>query len=186
MYRSSLGVAPEYANAGRPNCRSSCRSSSRALRTGPAAGGTWDEKTASSRASPPSTGSTYTMSAWVSPVHGRAPAALSIFTARTGLSEGTGLPVNGDRSWGEGDGEGDAGGEGEGDVTAAVGRTGPLLLSTSSPPTTRSVRTMPMATVKVIRCRLHAMTHPAPRQGRRPGTPRQPTGQVCTGSPARM
>src|SRR5215471_8284448 len=116
MYRSSLGVAPEYANAGRPNCLSSCRSSSRALRTGPAAGGTWDEKTASSRASPPSTGSTYTMSAWVSPVHGRAPAALSIFTASTGLSEGTGLPVNGDRSWGEGD----AGGEGEGDVTAAV------------------------------------------------------------------
>ena len=39
------------------------------------------------------------MSAWVSPVCGLAFTMLSIFTASTRFSEGTGSPVNGDRSW---------------------------------------------------------------------------------------
>ena len=55
---SSWGWAPEYANAGRPNWRSSCRSSSRALRTGPMTGGKREENTAQNRLRPPSTGST--------------------------------------------------------------------------------------------------------------------------------
>ena len=50
------------------------------------------------RLSPPSTGSTYTMSACVSPVCGRASTMLSIFTARTVLSFFTRSPVNGERS----------------------------------------------------------------------------------------
>ena len=44
------------------------------------------------------------MSAWVSPVCGLAFTMLSIFTASTRFSEGTGSPVNGDRSWGACDG----------------------------------------------------------------------------------
>src|SRR3984957_13932454 len=39
------------------------------------------------------------MSAWVSLVCGLAFTMLSIFTASTRFSEGTGSPVNGDRSW---------------------------------------------------------------------------------------
>ena len=39
------------------------------------------------------------MSAWVSPVCGLAFTMLSIFTASTRFSEGTGSPVNGDRSY---------------------------------------------------------------------------------------
>src|SRR5712691_4305142 len=39
------------------------------------------------------------MSAWVSPVCGLAFTMLSTFTASTRFSEGTGSPVNGDRSW---------------------------------------------------------------------------------------
>ena len=54
---SGCGCAPENANAGRPNCRSSLMSSSRELRTGPTTGGMCDEKTAMIRLSPPSTGS---------------------------------------------------------------------------------------------------------------------------------
>src|SRR5262252_2430087 len=39
------------------------------------------------------------MSAWVRPVCGLAFTMLSIFTVSTRFSEGTGSPVNGDRSW---------------------------------------------------------------------------------------
>src|SRR5262245_47690740 len=92
------------------------------------------------------------MSARVRPVHGRPSAVLSIFIASTRFSEGTGSPVNGDRSWAECDGEG----------VAATCLTVPRLPSTSSAPTTRSVRTMAAPTVKVILCRVHAMAHPAP------------------------
>src|SRR6266480_2208811 len=59
-----------------------------------------------SRLSPPSTGSTYTMSARASPVCGRAYTMLSILTASTRCSEGTGSPVNGDRSRAAAEGEG--------------------------------------------------------------------------------
>src|SRR6516164_458630 len=46
------------------------------------------------------------MSAWVSPVCGLEYTMLSIFTASTRFSEGTGSPVNGDRSWRACDGAG--------------------------------------------------------------------------------
>src|SRR5215831_20473219 len=94
-----------------------------------------------SRLSPPSTGSTYTMSAPVSPVCGRAGALLSIFTATTGVSEDTRSPVNGDLSGGGdgGDGEGVAGWVGAGVAAACLTRT--PLLETSSAPTTRLART---------------------------------------------
>jgi hypothetical protein len=42
-----------------------------------------------------------------------------------------------------------------------------------------------MATVKVIRCRVHTVTTQPPVKAAA-GPVRQPTGQVCTGSPARM
>ena len=61
-------------------------------------GGNRDEKTARKRLSPPSTGSTYTMSARESPVCGRACLMLSTLTAITGTSLATGSPVNGDSS----------------------------------------------------------------------------------------
>jgi hypothetical protein len=81
------------------------------------------------------------MSASVSPVCGRASALLSIFTASTGVSEDTGSPVNGDRSWGgdEGDGEGVTGWVGAGVAAACLTRTPPL--DTSMAPTTRLART---------------------------------------------
>src|SRR5437868_3538732 len=61
-------------------------------------GGNREEYTARNRLSPPSTGSTYTMSAAFSPVCGRARTMLSIFTASTGPREVTGSPVNGEVS----------------------------------------------------------------------------------------
>ena len=54
---------------------------------------------ASRRVSPPSAGSTRTMLALLSLVCDRAWAMLSIFTASTGPSFVTGLPVNGDAAW---------------------------------------------------------------------------------------
>src|ERR1700757_5129941 len=99
MNGTRCGVAPDQANAGRPNCGSRYRSLSRALRTGPTVVGTREENTAMNRVRPPSTGSTYTMSADWSPVCGRAVTMLSIFTASTGLSARTGSPVKGEYSW---------------------------------------------------------------------------------------
>src|SRR5215469_1579596 len=93
---TSLGCAPDQANAGRPNSRSNCRSSSLALRTGPITVGKCEENTAIIRLSPPSTGSKYTMSALVNPVCGRANTMLSIFTASTGRGPAACSPVNGD------------------------------------------------------------------------------------------
>ncbi len=95
---SSSGCAPENAKPGRPNWCSSSRSSWRALRTGPITGGTCEEKMVRKRVRPPSTGITYTMSAELMPVCGRANTMLSIFTASTRRSDLTGSPVNGDSS----------------------------------------------------------------------------------------
>src|SRR5260370_33130760 len=72
-------------------------------------GGKRDEKTASIRLSPPSTGRTYTMSAAVRPVGGRASTMLSVFTASTGPSDFTSSPVAGDRRGTAGRGGGGAG-----------------------------------------------------------------------------
>jgi len=79
------------------------------------------------------------MSASVSPVCGRAGTLLSIFTASTGVSEDTGSPVNGDRSWAGDVSDGVAGWVGAG--VAAAGLTRTPLLDTSSAPTTRLART---------------------------------------------
>ena len=85
------------------------------------------------------------MSAPASPVHGRAPAALSSCTASTGASEGTGSPVNGDSGRTECDADVD--GEEEGVVIADADRTGAPLARTSTAPTTRLAATIVMATV---------------------------------------
>ncbi|GLZ06873.1 hypothetical protein Acsp03_43390 [Actinomadura sp. NBRC 104412] len=67
----------------------------RALRTGPTRAGSLDEYTAISRVWPPSTCSTYTMSAERTPVCGSAFRVFSIFTASTGLSTPRRPPVKG-------------------------------------------------------------------------------------------
>src|SRR5258708_12525834 len=75
------------------------------------------------------------MSAWVSPVCGRAYTMLSIFTASTRFSECTGSPVNGDRSCGEAcEGAGAAAAAGRGGVVRAQ------PLNTSTAPVARPAR----------------------------------------------
>ena len=75
------------------------------------------------------------MSAWVSPVCGRAFTMLSIFTASTRFSEDTGSPVNGDSN-------GRAVGEGVADTGFAC----PPPRAASSTPVTRPAKTTTAAT----------------------------------------
>src|SRR5262249_2866470 len=101
---------------------------------------------ARNRLRPPSTGSAYTMSAWVSPVCGLAFTMLSIFTVSTRFSEGTGSPVNGDRSWTVGEGR------------ATVARSPPR--SARSPPVTRPARVTTAAAPMALWCWVHLIAPP--------------------------
>src|SRR6516225_195331 len=95
------------------------------------------------------------MSAWVSPVCGRAFTMLSIFTARTLFSAGTGSPVNGDLSCWLGVGEGVA------DASFAV----PPPRSASSNPATRAARITTDATEMTTLWRVHHIAPDRPRPG---------------------
>ncbi len=86
------------------------------------------------------------MSAWVRPVCGRAYTMLSIFTASTRFSDGTGAPVNGDRSRA---------------VGAGAGVPLPQPDSTSSAPVTRPAKTPAAVTAAAGLCRVHIIA-PSP------------------------
>src|SRR5215469_1577770 len=73
---------------------------------------------------------------------------LSIFTASTRLSERTGSPVNGDRSWTVGEGFG----------CATVTRSPPR--SASSPPATRPARVTTAAAPITLLCWVHLIAPP--------------------------
>jgi len=103
------------------------------------------------RLSPPSTGSAYTMSAWVSPVCGRAFTMLSIFTASTRFSAGTGSPVNGDSWCGVGEG------------VAAAGFACPPPRSASSRPATKPATMTTAATAMTALFRVHLIAPDRPR-----------------------
>src|SRR6266487_5974863 len=107
-----------------------------------------------SRLSPPSTGSTYTMSARASPVCGRAYTMLSILTASTRFSEGTGSPVNGDRSCAAAEGEGDG---------AAAPLACPPWRSVINEPATRPASRTAAATAISVLCRAHIIARSRPR-----------------------
>src|SRR5919202_1874727 len=71
----------------------------RADRTGPTGLESCEWNSAAKRVIPPSTPSSKTTSAWLSPIWGRALGALSIFTTRTGrraITMSIGRPVSGD------------------------------------------------------------------------------------------
>src|ERR1700736_6121292 len=72
----------------------------RVERTGPSGSASVDWNTQAIRLSPPSTSSSKTTSAWLSPAWGRAPSSLSILTTRAGrisfVPSGSGSPVSGD------------------------------------------------------------------------------------------
>src|SRR5436190_13483842 len=73
-------------------------STGRADRMGPTGSTSWDWYVANSRLWPPSTSSSHTMSAWLSPDCGNAPSTLSILidsAARFGGPPGIGSPVSG-------------------------------------------------------------------------------------------
>src|SRR5262249_31213177 len=134
-----------------------------ALRTGPMTGGMCEEKIARKRVRPPSTGSTYTMSASGRPVCGRAYTMLSIFTASTRFRDFTLSPVNGDRSgpWacrvglcvGAGLGGGPALGDG------VPPRARPIVAAAATP------ATAPVAE-RAIFLRVHIMPGPADQSQR--------------------
>src|SRR5258708_33500932 len=86
------------------------------------------------------------MSAWVSRVWGRAYTSLSIFPASPRFREGTGAPVNGDRS---------------GAVGAGAGVPLPQPDSTSSAPVTRPAKTPAAVTAAAGLCRDHIIA-PSP------------------------
>src|SRR5215472_3716789 len=94
------------------------------------------------------------MSAWLSPVCGRAFTMLSILTASTRFSEGTGSPVNGDRSGPAGDGDG-----------AAAPLACPPWRSAIYAPVTRPARRTTASTVMSVLCRAHIIGRPGPRLG---------------------
>src|SRR5258708_2520882 len=100
------------------------------------------------------------MSAWVSPVCGRAYTMLSIFTASTRFSECTGSPVNGDRSCGEAcEGAGAAAAAGRGGVVRAQ------PLNTSTAPVARPTRVTTAAAAFVVLRRVHIIAPSGPRLG---------------------
>ncbi len=119
----------------------------RALRTGPTMSGICVENTAARRVRPHSTGSTYTMSAFVSPRCGWAFGVLSSLTTMTGVPTPPSRPLNGDVVGAMGSGSGvEAAGEGvDGvDVSGVSGArcSGPHAASTSPRPTTAAIRRM--------------------------------------------
>ena len=91
-------VPPEYAN-NPPNGRTTSGSVGRSERMGPTRSESVDWKTTRNRVRPPSTCSSYTTSAELSPACGRASGAFSIFTVSAGRAAVaalvTGRPVNG-------------------------------------------------------------------------------------------
>src|SRR3954469_9203062 len=94
----SPGAAPEYANTPPPSPARRSASTGRAERIGPTGSTSCEWKVTNRRVWPPSTSSSHTMSAWLSPDCGNAPSTLSIFTEsapRCGGPLGIGSPVNG-------------------------------------------------------------------------------------------
>src|SRR5260370_2375338 len=89
------------------------------------------------------------MSAWLSPVCGRANTMLSNFTASTRFNEGTGSPVNGDRNGGAG------AGEREGDGVARGLSACPPPRSASSALVTPPAKMSTAATAMTALCRVH-------------------------------
>ena len=65
-------MPPTWTRMGLLSWSRICRSTTRAERMGPMSGGLWHWNTAAKRVMPPSTGSSKTMSASLSPVWGRA------------------------------------------------------------------------------------------------------------------
>ena len=86
--RSSIGsptLAPDQANRGTPSGLNNPMSEVRADRTGPTGSASPEWNTAMNRVTAPSTRSSYTMSAWLSPIWGRESGwTLSILTASAG------------------------------------------------------------------------------------------------------
>src|SRR3954449_3239778 len=105
MIAANVGFAPDHANSGWLSGENTATSVLRAERIGPTGSESCDWKIAASRVTAPSTFSSYTTSAWLRPVCGRAwllrpsPSALSIFTTSAGRANlpgsVTGNPVRG-------------------------------------------------------------------------------------------